>query len=518
MYRLIFIFFILLHTTAEAQVFPVEGSQLHYRLIGFRFPARPALKTTPTDQGYKLEIAAGKHERLDSFNKHIIKTAAAKNNKIIAEVPFFGMQYTWRITRKGSPANDSLHHFSTLINYDVDTTYTKMRTIQKAIKYKDAFVFMDATRALYDMNGKPVWFLPKIHGRGPENSLLKDIKITAAGTITLMYENLAAYEIDWDGNILWETPSGKSTVGGDNDEHFHHEFTRLSNGHYMVMGSEIGMWDKGFTATNDSRSLYFPGDPKGPDSEKLALQPVPFGTIIEYDKAGKVVWYWKSSKYLKNSDLYFHKNRHGYIEMTAHANSFFFDEKKKFVYVSLRDLNRLVKVKYPEGTVAAVYGQTYTAENSEVYNGMFCRQHSVKVSKSGLLYVFNNNTCYELTFPKVVMMQETGKKGELKKIWEYQCTIEGQSGNQQKQYQFTFGGNVEELANGDIFTSMSTLYSKVFIVTKDKKELWSAIPESWNDRTKTWENIIQYKASFIPSGKDLEKLIWNSRARTTGVK
>ncbi len=27
-------------------------------------------------------------------------------------------------------------------------------------------------------------------------------------------------------------------VSGDTEEHFHHEFTRLHNGHYMVLGNE----------------------------------------------------------------------------------------------------------------------------------------------------------------------------------------------------------------------------------------------------------------------------------------
>jgi hypothetical protein len=107
----------------------------------------------------------------------------------------------------------------------------------------------------------------------------------------------------------------------------------------------------------------------------------------------------------------------------------------------------------------------------------------------------------------------TGKNGEMKKVWEYTCPIEGQTGKTQTQYQFTFGGNVVELPGHEIFVSMSTLYSRALIVSPEKKILWSAIPERWNKETKRWENVFQYKASLINSRKELEKFIWNQEEK-----
>ena len=106
------------------------------------------------------------------------------------------------------------------------------------------------------------------------------------------------------------------------------------------------------------------------------------------------------------------------------------------------------------------------------------------------------------------MFQEpANNKGTLKKIWEYQCTVEGN--NDRK---FNHGGSVTELPDGSMFVCMASNYSKVFIVNHDKKTLWSAIPEKWNATYRKWVDTHQYKASII-SREQLEKLIWNSEKK-----
>jgi hypothetical protein len=51
---------------------------------------------------------------------------------------------------------------------------------------------------------------------------------------------------------------------------------------------------------------------------------------------------------------------------------------------------------------------------------------------------------------------------------------------------FTSGGNVVELPNHSIFASMSGPSSKIFIVTKNKEMLWSAIPEQKQTNDTIW--------------------------------
>ena len=496
---------LLLPFIVRAQQLPKEGSLLNYRLIGFRFPAKPLCK-------YTLEIARGTHFTEDSFDKKIIITQPSAQNKLIAEVPQFGRDYTWRTVytdAKKTITKSALHHFSTRDFKGVDSTLNRVRVIDTAVKYKDAYVFMEANRALYDMKGKPVWFLPVIDNITSEWVPVLDLQLTDQGTATFLFDAIAGYEVDYNGKIVFKTPK-KGKVNGDSIEYVHHEFKRLKNGHYMVIGSEIAQWDKSFVAANDSTSLYFLLDNRRANPINSAFQRVPFGTIIEYDRKGNVVWSWRSSKYFKGSDIFNHLVRGDVIDVSAHENSFYFDEKNKYIITSFRDISRIIKITYPEGKVMKVWGEPLKQGKQEAGNGVYCRQHGVKMTAKGEIILYNNNACNFTGFPSVVMFDPNTSEDEvINKTWEYKCPIEGQTGTTQTQYQFTYGGNVLELPDGDIFVSMSTLYSRSFIVSRDKKLLWSAIPERWNKETKLWENVFQFKASPVINHKDLEKFIWN---------
>ena len=201
-------------------------------------------------------------------------------------------------------------------------------------------------------------------------------------------------------------------------------------------------------------------------------------TIIEYDEKGKIAWSYRSSKYFNGSDLCYHKSPDGSTSTKVHDNSFHFDENAGQLYISFKGLSRIIKVKYPEGTLLNTYGEIFTpgAVQNKGKNH-FCGQHAVKCSDEGCLYLFNNNDCHLPNLPTLVMMQQpTSENDSLKIIWEYQCTVEGMGDTEKKNLRLTTGGNVIELPDDNIFASMGSGYGKVFIVTRDKEILWSALP------------------------------------------
>ena len=509
---LLFFFFIIPYQL-RAQILPKEGSELNYRIIGFLFSkGQPGSK-------YKIEIAAGNYNNEDSFTQNLIKSFDGDKNKIIGEVPAFGKQYTWRsvTSDRATITKSELHHFRTMINRVVDTNVTRLRIIRNTEKYKDAYVFMDGNKALYDMNGSPVWFLPDIAGTKPGSfEKTGDLKISKQGTITFLANRTGGqvYEINYNGAILWKGPdNGK--VSGDSIAHYHHEFTRLSNGHYMVLGSEYVLWK--LPSNVDSSFLKKQGNQKKiiwDSTNKAFYEKMHFGTIIEYDSKGKLVWSWKSSKYFKGSDIFSRTAPHGAFYISdVHENGFFFDKKSKTIYVSFKDISRILKVKYPEGNVTNIYGKKYDPVHSKIYGSdLFAQQHNCMISKAGYLCLFYNNDRHEKSLPTIIMMQEPhSKKDTLKKIWEYECTVDGIDTNNQKQFSFSNGGNVIELPDNSMFGCMSSPgYSKVFIVNRDKETLWSALPEAWNSNENKWNCIFQYRASII-NRKELELLIWNQQ-------
>jgi hypothetical protein len=212
----ILLFFIPYHLAA--QIFPKEESHLNYRIIGFSFP------TEKRGANCNLEIAQGNFSDISSFKKNIIKSVACENDRIIAEVPFWGCDYTWRIINSGRVAlkKNELHHFNTLMNANIDTAQNRLRIVKQAEQYKDAYVFIDDSHAMYDMNGNSVWFLPDVDHKVAATTSIRDMKLTPQGTITFTIENGGIYEINYDGAILWKGPN-TGEVSGDNTEHYHHE-------------------------------------------------------------------------------------------------------------------------------------------------------------------------------------------------------------------------------------------------------------------------------------------------------
>jgi hypothetical protein len=489
---LLLIAFFFVTSQGLCQILPKEGGKYNGRLMGFSFPA------VAGSDNYKVEIAAGYYNNADSFRKKVIRTVVSKSNKIIGEVPAFGSQYTWRVSSNGKNKSDgTLYHFSTQTNIQVDTNKLRLRILQPAVQqYKDYYVAVDGGGVLYDMKGRPVWFIPDTNRFGGN---VADMKFTSQGTITFINRN--PYEINYNGDVLWQVPD--KTKKNDSPAQrilFHHEFTKLSNGHYMIMGMQL----LGCKVVRSNGSSYIVVTGESDEAERNGYKPGRFGCLIEYDAAGNIVWSWQSSKYLSESDFAYFNPPDSNQKFDAHDNAFFFDEKNSAIYVGFRNINRIIKIEYPSGKVLNVYGEKYGPREKGAT--LFCGQHSIGRTLDGYLYVFNNNSCQlRDSLPTVVIMQEPfSAKDTLKKIWEYTCTTDGD-----RHRYFGSGGNAVELPDRSMFINTGSDYSKLLIVSREKKILWSALPEHFLESYKKWMPNHEYRANII-SREELERLVWSS--------
>jgi Arylsulfotransferase (ASST) len=505
---------------ASAQISPVEGRRLNYRRIGFSVPANDSAVR------YRLLIAKRVTNNEDTFKKYTIRTLTNAGSYMIAEVPDFNEDYTWRmeyINKKGKAVAGAFHHFSTGYVPAIDSCEMRLRVITPAKKFKDHYMFIDGQNVLYDMNGRPVWYLPVQDKRTGANASTRDMKLTPQGTLTFLL-NQHAYEVNYDGDTLWKGPD-IGLVNDEDSERYHHELTRLANGHYMVLGTEHVVWDHKVVQKDT-------GATEGSAEGDRVPGRTAFGTIIEYDTAGNVVWSWKSSRYFMNSDIVNYVPEMKERVVDVHENAFFFDEKNKFIYISYRNISRILKVSYPDGNVVNVYGEIYKPGVKPTGNGLFCEQHGVRLTADGKLMVYNNNACNdERTMPTVIVMKETDSASNgLVKTWEYECNVDGINVNptvkkalekrkelmkrktgsdrfKNTMLHVTTGGNVYEMPDHSFFVFMNTQYGKTFIVNKDKQVLWSAVPEKWNPGDDQWYiTNDQYRASII-SREQLDRFI-----------
>lgn len=515
--RLILIFLLSLITIPElsvAQKTPREGAVLNYRIIGFSFPIKEKA------ENYRLQISSGNFNKEKDFDKNVIIDTQINLNKLIISVPSFGKQYTWRVSY--GKKTGALNHFSTAMAPPADTTQTRMRIITPAEKYKDCYVFTDCNKTLYDMQGNPVWFFPEIENRKQATFSVRDLKTNLLGTITAIV-NCRLYEMDYDGNILWTGPDNNlaslDTLTSDNG--YHHEFTRIANGHYMAMGFEEPWWP--LPAKPDTTAFLYNLNKIKQEGDRY-YQKMFFGTVLEYDATGKIVWKWTTGDYVKQSDL---KNKmlpNGlYNCNNTHSNAFCLDEKRKTIYISFRDINRVIQVSYPSGELLHTYGKLNSAGrvyDRRLTNGVFCGQHSCRsLSDDGSLYLYNNNACNRNSMPEIVRLKlPPDGVDTVEKVWDWECTLE--PGEEKKDYIYSYGGNVIELKNHDMFVCIGGTYGKMLIVSEDKKILWSAQTEKWDISKKQWikegvmiNNITRegsYRASII-THDELERIIWGGK-------
>ncbi len=479
-----------------SQVFPKEGSMLNYRLIGFSIPA------TSKMERYSLEVALGKSNTEPDFTNNKVLQLEDNRPFFMAKVPAFGKDYTWRISIVGAKAG-KFHYFSTGIVPAVDTSSMRLRIMQKATAFENAVILLDGNRVMYDMAGDPIWYLPDIEGLLTESAALRDLKITDKGTITFLLGEPTgekAYEVDYSGKVLWKGPDD-GRISGDSIEYYHHEFTRQSSGSYLVLGSEY-KYSPVSTFSKAGKSI-------SDEVEMHARQKQPFGTIIEYDSSNKIKWVWKSYDYFKQAGIKDLKKTNTPAGIDVHQNAFYKDNHSNMVYVSFKNINRILKIHYPDGKVVADYDNTDASGER-----LFCGQHACKRSSNGYIYLFNNNVCEASGKPQIVAMKEpTTANGKLTKLWSFEMPIDELDPNNHSNFFFPSGGNVVELKDNSFFISMSCSYSKLLIIDKQQKTLWSAMPEKWNLDVHKWMVAPQYRASITTDTLLIAKMIWQAQSK-----
>lgn len=484
---------------ANAQYFPIEGAQLHYRLLGFSFPGKP-------HQKYTIQIAHGNHTEIDSFVKYVYRTIEVEDNNTVTKIDSFGKSYTWRVINEvdNKLVYSDLRHFATLpLPEELKPNLSRLHVVTKNSEFKDNYIIVDVNNAIYDMVGRVVWFLPKLNGFVTQETTVRDFKFTSTGSITMLLGE-QAIEINYAGDLIWKAPDN-GIVSGERVEHYHHEFTKLENGHYMVLGNEL---KDVFINPLDPQILKIrKGDATAPDG--YTITKMPFTTIIEYDALGKVVWKWKLSDVYNTLDL---KDAYSFQANEIrdfHGNAFYFDVKRKLVFLSFKNVNTVAEIDYTTGKVKnLVKGM----DTKDLVNVSFCGQHSCKVSQNGSLYLFNNSSCEPNEVPSILgyKMEPSGK---LTKYWEYK--FPNISDSLQKILAVTRdrpGGNVLEMPNKKVFISNAKPFNNLFIIScATKTMLWEGYLESRRFESFPWEPVSTYRADIIFDKTKLEQLIWYKR-------
>ena len=463
--------FLLFAFACAAQVWPAEGSKLNYILAGFMAEKKQAVFRT------EFKVAAGNFKNEEEFEKNIFAREVSDSGKALIKLPGYGQEYTWQyVTSNGDKTlRSGLIHFSTLSSVYVDPEQRRLKII-KPYGGTNLFFLLDYARVIYDMQGQAQWFLPDIPGHIDSGTLVRDMRVTPFGTITFLTDT-GAYEIDYNARILWRGPKPADSAGKKKFGNYHHEFRRLNNGNYMLLGSEKAR--KKLPIADRSKLIAMA------DAERIGddiYADIDYGTVVQYTPSGKKVWEWKSAGYFNNDEILWQDARGGY-NATTHMNSFNFDEARKVIYVSFRDRDRIVKLRYPDNKILAEYGRGKSG------GGLFSGQHSVMIDHMGDLYIYNNNVGPGKRNPVSsiqILKEPKSFKESLTVDWEFNCDIDSLA-----EHASTRGGNVTEVNSNEFFCCMG-MSPRVLIADRNKKILFNAIAQ--NRGNTGWLNSQQYHA------------------------
>lgn len=490
-----------------AQIIPWPGARLNYTQVMFEH------STVPGADEYILQLFSGKDT--DDFSHPIAECRDSSTATLISDLTF-GQKYYWRYAgiRKGRFLNWHGPYNFEILNYPFLNQY-RVRVIQNdSLKNALGLISIDAIRTIVDREGKPVLFVPFAHGFR-ENAAVDDLRLTKYGTLcSLGGQN--AIETDLAGNITWMTPlKTRNAATRDFGDFYNHDFKRLDNGNYMVIGGDyqwktIPEYYYIYDLLHDKRGVKLP-DSMACKNGTLYLQNgytikinndkrelyINMASICEYDKHDDLVWSWNPVNYIQDTDL-FPPDRDWKLPIAAeepHVNGFSVDDKNEYVYVSFRNLSRVVKVDKKTGKVVDSWGAKMASGEARQGNGFFHLQHCPSILKNGNISVYDNgDTSVHKGFSTVtVFSQPTRLHHKSKIVWQFVCKFDTSSYGKSHR-----GGNVDQLYNDDFLVCQGAI-NRIFEVNHKKYVSWQGLVEKRNKNDTAWQPEPLYRAHYTSS-------------------
>ncbi len=484
--------------SATAQTIPAPDAALNYTQIMFEYPALPGANQ------YLIQIT--EDTTGSNFSHPFIEQKDSSTATLISGFGF-GKKYKWQYTgyTKGiRPDWKGPYRFQILADSFVYNHHYRVRILNNELEEPVGLVSADLLRMFMNRHAQPVWHLPNID----EFTSIRDLRLTAAGTVTYITDRnlfVEAYETDLQGNILWQAPNN-GKISGDSTEYYHHNFTRLPNGNYMVLSKKF-VWKPVPAAfrqyiTGTRFETY-----TGNDTLYARIE---FGTIIEYNPQKQVVWAWNSEDYLNNTDIFAIKDEpstapvkknealNGHVrtkrgKIEAHLNAFSVDTDNQFVYAGFRNLSRVIKIDKKTAEVVYSWGAK-TSEEAKDGNNFFNTQHDANILSNGCIAVFNNNEeGVGTNVPSVVVFNQPLPGNTSQIVWQHPCNFDTLTPNKSLR-----GGNIDQLPNLNFLVSMGNA-NKIAEITPDHRIVWSAVIEREANPHEQMLVFLLYRAYYASS-------------------
>lgn len=447
------------------QYLPKDEAKLNYNQIYFEYPYNENATF------YKLFLAIDSTEIKTNFKSCLYNTYFDKTPATRIEGLKFGKNYKWYIEthlKTGEKISSDIHFFSILNSGYTDTSKFKVKqNYNKSSKIEQGLIWCDHLHCVLNRKGEVVWFIPEINKDFKESRTVRDFRLQNDGTITFLSEP-EAYHTDRNLNVIWKGPNtGK--ISQSNQEFYHHSFEKLDNGNYMTLGNDVVELERIDTKDSVSREIEF-------------------ATLIEYNKDGKIVWFWKMQDCFP-FDLLASETENKVLN--PHCNSFSIDKTTGAIYLGFRDISRIIKIDKQSKKIVASYGKKLNKTDTTVFETtIFRHPHDMRILDNNEILLLNNNDVTHENISSTELFSLPQKKGEkFRSIWSFKFNFD--SINDGKSVKL--GGN-KIMTNGNVLINEGAI-NRIIEVNKNKEVLWD-LTIFKRDSVGKWKNFPQYRANF----------------------
>ena len=412
--------------------FPANGSLLNYTHVLFEWD-----QIQDSDL-YELQIS----DNSDFAN--IISSATTPSLSYIEkEIIDWESTYFWRIR---GVDNDSNTNFNWSPTYSF-TTANQRSNASSTTYFENDYSkgitifssFLDYFSAAIDESGNEIW------NTGNTNLVYyTENNVQFYGTQFGSNDSeLPGVMFSLDSEILWSN-TGNAYV--------HHDFFKLPNGNFMGLDESTGL---GPIPTNLSPNIQTLLQLLGYQVDGVTNEfPWVGDKIIEWDADGNEVWTWDAFDHLSMEDYDVFGG--SWTEVLnnpefdwTHSNALLFNENESALYLSSRNLSRIIKIEYPSGEI--IWQMGLNSQSGDVDCGtdlLFSFQHSIEVLDNGNILFLDNgnlstilyNSPYPTTRAFEISITENEDGCVVETVWEYSLPQELFG---------SFSGNVQKLNNGN---------------------------------------------------------------------
>ena len=382
--NLITFLIIIVHISYSNDFNPINGSLLNYNQIFFRWPQ--------INNSYFYELYITSDSTQNTFY--------SQNNSIILSDFNWAHDYYWFVCGFNENGDLISCHANNFFNINqLPNNYPNNINIlvNEQLEYSPGITILDFESLNFSLalnsQGYPVWFADRFNFSN--NKILVAEFLDNGNFVGFAVGK--GYEFNLDSEIIFQT----------SDEYgVHHDFNKSEYNTYFFIDAVI-----------DSNMCPIECDENLPN-----IIPWQGDRFIELDQNGNLLWEWNTFDYLSLNEYnpLWVEDYTGSTEFDwTHSNSVYFDSLTDRVYISIRNLSRIVAIDY--NTKEIIWNLGNTDFMNQIFfdeDFGFSHQHSAQITYDDNLLFFDNGRNNNPELSRCIEIEIVNNQNpEL--IWEY---------------------------------------------------------------------------------------------------